>query len=132
MPAYQSDAPLALGVINSYSSAQPCGAPTGYCREVPDVSADADPITGLVIDWGPWGGWTVVGGTSLAAPLWAALVALTDAWPACSAHPVGFLNPALYLIAGRRVRERLERRHERQQPLGFDSQLVALPGYGRI
>ena len=43
----------------------------------------------------------VVGGTSLAAPLWAALVALTDAWPACSAHPVGFLNPALYSIAGR-------------------------------
>ena len=100
MPAYQSGASPALGVIKSYSSAQPCGAPTGYCREVPDVSADADPMTGLVIDWGPWGGWTTVGGTSLAAPLWAALVVLTDAWPACSAHPVGFLNPALYLIAG--------------------------------
>jgi subtilase family serine protease len=101
MPAYQSGAPAGLGVIKSYSSADPCGAPSGYCREVPDVSADADPDTGLVIDWSSWGGWTSVGGTSLAAPLWAALVALTDAWPACNAHPVGFLNPALYLIAGK-------------------------------
>ncbi len=101
MPAYQSDASPALGVIKSYSSPEPCSAPTGYCREVPDVSADANPNTGLVIDWGGWGGWTPVGGTSLAAPLWAALVALTDAWPACSAHTVGFLNPALYSIAGK-------------------------------
>ncbi len=100
MPAYQSDAPASLGVIKPYSSPGPCGAPTGYCREVPDVSADADPNTGLVIDWGSSGGWTSVGGTSLAAPLWAALVALTDAWPTCNAHPVGFLNPALYSIAG--------------------------------
>ena len=101
MPSYQSDAAPALGVIKSYSSPKPCGAPTGYCREVPDVSADADPNNGLVIDWGAWGGWTGVGGTSLAAPLWAALLALADAWPACSAHPVGFVNPALYLIAGK-------------------------------
>jgi subtilase family serine protease len=100
MPAYQSDAPASLGVIKSYSSPRPCGAPTGYCREVPDVSADADPNKGLVIDWGSFGGWTSVGGTSLAAPLWAALAALTDAWPTCNAHPVGFLNPALYAIAG--------------------------------
>ena len=99
MPAYQSDASPALGVIKSYSSPKPCDAPTGYCREVPDVSADADPDTGLVIDWDHWGGWSAVGGTSVAAPLWAALIALTDAWPACSAHPVGFVNPALYLIA---------------------------------
>jgi len=100
MPAYQSGAPAALGVIKSYSSPKPCGAPTGYCREVPDVSADADPNTGLVIDWGSWGGWTSVGGTSLAAPLWAALAALADDWPTCSGQPVGFLNPALYSIAG--------------------------------
>ncbi len=133
MPAYQSGAPPALGVIKSYSSSKPCDAPTGYCREVPDVSADADPNTGLVIDWGHWGGWSAVGGTSVAAPLWAALIALTDAWPACSAHPVGFVNPALYLIAGGRwIRTRPERRHERQQPSALDSQLVAVPGYGRV
>ena len=103
MPAYQSGAPPALGVIKPYSSAKPCGAPTGYCREVPDVSGDADPTTGLVIAWGRPGDWTVVGGTSLAAPLWAALIALTNVWPTCSAHPVGFVNPSLYSIAGRRA-----------------------------
>ena len=65
---------------------------------MPDVSADADPQTGYLVYWN--GSWTVLGGTSGSAPLWAALVALTDAWPGCSAHPVGFLNPSLYLIAG--------------------------------
>jgi subtilase family serine protease len=100
MPAYQSDAPASLRVIKSYSSPKPCSAPAGYCREVPDVAADADPNTGLEIYWSGWGGWATVGGTSIAAPLWAALVALTNAWPACSTHPVGFLNPSLYSIAG--------------------------------
>jgi subtilase family serine protease len=104
MPAYQSDASPRLHVIKTYSSARPCGVPTGYCREVPDVSADADVFTGLVIYGANWPapGWGPIGGTSVAAPLWAALVALTDAWPTCGAHPVGFLNPALYSIAGSR------------------------------
>ena len=35
MPSWQAGP----GVINSYSSATPCGAAGGYCREVPDVSA---------------------------------------------------------------------------------------------
>ncbi len=100
MPAYQSNAAVKLHVITRYSSAKPCGAPAGDCREVPDVSADANPNTGYVIyDYG-MGGWIAIGGTSAAAPLWAALVALTDAWPACSAGPVGFINPSLYAIAG--------------------------------
>src|SRR5262249_47754541 len=43
MPSYQSGAPSSLNVINS-SNPRTCG-PGGisYCREVPDVSADADP-----------------------------------------------------------------------------------------
>ena len=98
MPAYQADAAPRLRIVKSYSSPKPCGAPAGYCREVPDVSADADPQTGYLVYWN--GSWTVLGGTSGSAPLWAALVALTDAWPGCTAHPVGFLNPSLYLIAG--------------------------------
>ena len=50
MPSYQSGAPAALNVINANSSGTPCGASSGsYCREVPDVSADADPETGYVI-----------------------------------------------------------------------------------
>ena len=100
MPAYQADAAPALGVVKAYSTRKPCGAPAGFCREVPDVSADADPNTGLVIYWSGWNGWSSVGGTSIAAPMWAALVTLADAWPSCSSQPVGFLNPTLYWIAG--------------------------------
>ena len=98
MPAYQSEAAASLHVVKPYSSPKPCGAPVGDCREVPDVSADADPQSGYIAYWN--GSWVGLGGTSGAAPLWAALVALADAWPACSAHVVGFLNPSLYLIAG--------------------------------
>jgi len=100
MPAYQANASPALGVVKSYSSRKPCGEPYGFCREVPDVSADADPDTGLVIYWAGWNGWSSVGGTSIAAPMWAALVALADSWPSCGTEPVGFLNPTLYWIAG--------------------------------
>lgn len=100
MPAYQLYAPAALAVVKSYSSGKPCGIPTGYCREDPDVSADADPNTGLVIHWSGWGGWSTIGGTSISAPMWAAFVALVDASPACKGIPVGFLNPTLYYIAG--------------------------------
>ena len=107
MPAYQTEAPASLHVINSASSGAPCGAAAGNCREVPDVSADADPNTGYVIYWNGSGsagllapaGWQVVGGTSGAAPAWAALIALTNASSPCSGTAVGFANPALYNAA---------------------------------
>jgi subtilase family serine protease len=35
------------------------------------------------------------GGTSAAAPLWAAVIALADQY---AGHPLGFVNPALYEI----------------------------------
>jgi hypothetical protein len=69
-------------------------------REVPDVSADADPGTGYVLFW--HNGWTQIGGTSGAAPLWAALLALTD--DKCSASPVGWVNPAMYFVASPKVK----------------------------
>jgi len=47
MPAYQSSANPTLGVINPSSSATPCAAASGDCRQVPDVSADADPADRL-------------------------------------------------------------------------------------
>ncbi len=100
MPSYQSGAPASLDVVNANSSGAPCSAPAGsYCREVPDVSANADPYSGYVFYYkGAWGG---VGGTSGASPLWAALLALADASSACRANgAVGFANPALYRIAG--------------------------------
>ena len=64
MPAYQQ----ALGTVTG-SSGTPCGNASGDCREVPDVSADADPSTGYVI-YDAYNGlnWTAIGGTSGAAP----------------------------------------------------------------
>ncbi len=98
MPAYQAGASKSLGVINKDSSGKPCDAVSGYCREVPDITADADPDTGYVIFW--FGGWQPIGGTSAAAPLWAAVTALTDASAGCGGNSVGFLNPLLYSVAG--------------------------------
>lgn len=94
MPSYQANSPGALHVINSNSSGAPCSAPSGFCREVPDVSSDADPQTGIAFFYnGSWGG---VGGTSAGAPLFAALAALANASNTCGGSPIGFINPPLY------------------------------------
>ena len=96
MPSYQSGAPAALNVIGPNSSSQPCGGVT-LCREVPDVAADADPLTGYTVFSD--GNWGIVGGTSAAAPLWAAYTALVNAQAACRGVSIGFANPSLYRIA---------------------------------
>jgi subtilase family serine protease len=92
------------GVINSFSSGQPCNAPSGQvCREVPDVSADADPATGYAVFCTVTAagcnssGWTVVGGTSAAAPFWAGSTALINQYLQ-NQHvvPLGSANPTLY------------------------------------
>jgi subtilase family serine protease len=96
MPSYQSDV-ASIGVVNAGSSGVPCGAAAGsYCREVPDVSALAGPFPYLEYVSGSWGSW---GGTSLAAPLWASLIALSNASEACAGKNIGFSNPILYLAA---------------------------------
>ncbi|MHB8691106.1 MAG: protease pro-enzyme activation domain-containing protein [Solirubrobacteraceae bacterium] len=106
MPAYQSSAAPSLGVINSASSTTSCGASTGYCRQVPDVSADADPQTGYLVyyngngDYHDTSAWHGEGGTSASAPVWAALIALADGSAQCAGSPIGFANPVLYGAAG--------------------------------
>ena len=98
MPSYQSGAPSSLNVINADSSGSPCAASSGdYCREVPDVSADADPYTGYLIYYK--GAWSGIGGTSAAAPLWGAFTALTNASSGCDGKAIGFANPVLYKAA---------------------------------
>jgi kumamolisin len=67
-------------------------------REVPDVSAIADPATSgaYVIN----GNVTVEGGTSQAAPIWAGIMALVDEYlTRHGARKLGFANPALYALA---------------------------------
>jgi hypothetical protein len=66
-------------------------------RNVPDVSLDANPNTGYAIYLN--GDWTVYGGTSCAAPLWAAFTALVNQERAANNEPaLGFANPLLYAI----------------------------------
>ncbi|HVB76043.1 MAG TPA: protease pro-enzyme activation domain-containing protein [Ktedonobacteraceae bacterium] len=91
-------------VINQNSSGAPCNAPGGkYCREVPDVSADADPASGYAVYCTVTNagcsaaGWLNVGGTSAAAPLWAGSMALINQYVQSKGKAVvGFANPALY------------------------------------
>ncbi len=106
MPGYQSGAASSLHLVQANSTGSTCDASSGYCREVPDVSADADPNTGYIFyfngsgtEVGAPSGWQAVGGTSGAAPVWAALLADVNASSACRGSPVGFANPALYLAA---------------------------------
>ena len=63
-------------------------------RGVPDVSGNADPVTGYNVRVN--GTNTVLGGTSAVAPLWAGLIARINA---ARGGPVGFVNPSLYRAA---------------------------------
>ncbi len=104
-PVWQS----APGVRNSSTSAIPCSAPSGgFCRETPDVSLNADPTSNSYLTYctptqagcdaaRPW---STVGGTSAAAPMWAALVALANQMSLKQGgFNLGFVNPLLYQIA---------------------------------
>ena len=86
------------GVKNQYSNGN---------REVPDVSADADPATGYAVYCTvaaagcSSGGWIEVGGTSAAAPLWAGSTATVNEYLQNQGKSrIGFANPVLYGLAG--------------------------------
>jgi hypothetical protein len=74
-----------------------CNGNSTSCRETPDVSADADIVTGYSIFYS--GQWAIFGGTSAATPTWGALIALANSSVACSGKTVGFADPALYQAA---------------------------------
>ncbi len=101
-------------LISSYSTdATDCGSSNPpYMREVPDVSADADPASGYVTYWN--GSWYYeqdpsypaaaysIGGTSAATPLWGAAAALIDSSPFCADYgsgAAGVLPQGLYMSA---------------------------------
>lgn len=80
------------GISNPYSNGE---------REIPDVSGDADPDTGMAIytyltDTKIT--WQAAGGTSASAPLWGAYTAILNQG---LGGPVGFLNPTLYMLGQR-------------------------------
>lgn len=80
IPAYQANAGVPLQPETNFAG-----------RGLPDVSGDADPVTGysVLVD----GQIEVIGGTSAVAPLWAGLLALVNQQ---IGTPVGFVNPLLY------------------------------------
>ncbi len=85
------------GVKNQYSNGN---------RQVPDVSADADPATGYAVyctvsaSGCPSTGSITVGGTSAAAPLWAGSMALINNYLQSQNKPLaGFISPKLYGLA---------------------------------
>jgi kumamolisin len=84
------------GVSNQYSD---------NGRQVPDVSASADPLTGYRIYDSTDGScsgedcWVAIGGTSASTPLWASLIILANQRAASNGKPtMGFINPSLYKI----------------------------------
>jgi kumamolisin len=82
-PAYQDD-------VNVPPSANP---PHKVGRGVPDVAADADPETGVVVMHVDGKQLEVIGGTSAAAPMWASLVLRLNQGLGARC---GFLNTVLY------------------------------------
>ncbi|GAC1442634.1 MAG: hypothetical protein NVSMB52_00050 [Chloroflexota bacterium] len=87
-PSYQ----VGPGVSNTYSNGM---------RQVPDVSANADPNSGYAIyTVNPHrsSSWGVGGGTSASAPLWAGFLMVTTG---ALGRRIGFLNPLLYELGQR-------------------------------
>jgi subtilase family serine protease len=95
-PSYQK------GVVPAWMSAAPGGNLGGPVRSVPDISADASLWTGLDIGILHGKGllFGAAGGTSVAAPLVAGMVAVAQQG---QARPFGFLNPTFYKLAGTRA-----------------------------
>jgi kumamolisin len=92
MPSWQT----APGVI-SPDTHSTCGAANDQpCREVPDVSFDANPNTGYIIYSG--GKWRLFGGTSAGAPLLAAIIADADTYSIAhgGGRMGGSANPFFY------------------------------------
>ena len=78
----------------------PPASANGGGRGVPDVSGDADPVSGYQVRVD--GQNMVIGGTSAVAPLWAGLIALANKHNGGTA---GFVNPALYAAGANACRD---------------------------
>ncbi|KUH82012.1 MULTISPECIES: S53 family peptidase [unclassified Mycobacterium] len=95
-------------------------------RLVPDVSAVADPFTGVRFIFGQRE--VIGGGTSQAAPIWAALTVLMNQYlVANGGRPLGNLNPLLY-----RAAEGSSRPGFRDVRRGGNAVDLSLPGYDLV
>jgi kumamolisin len=95
-------------------------------RLAPDVSAVADPFTGVRIVFGQED--LVGAGTSQAAPIWAALTVLMNQYLlAHGGQPLGNLNPLLYRVAAGANRPGF-----RDVSQGGNAVDIAEPGYDLV
>jgi len=68
-------------------------------RNVPDVAANADPLTGVAVYSAINGGWVTVGGTSASAPIWASFYSIANAGSeGLGFGALGFANPTIYSL----------------------------------
>lgn len=92
IPNYQFDA-----VNNPVATAN--GGSSTF-RNVPDVAAVGNPVTGVAVYSEANGGWLTIGGTSASSPIWAGFYSLLNAAnKGLGLGQVGFFNPSLYSLS---------------------------------
>jgi subtilase family serine protease len=90
IPAFQS-----TDIGGTYEMTANGGSAT--YRNVPDVAALADPLTGVGVYSRINGGWVQVGGTSVSSPIWAGYLSIINSGLGYAGlGNVGFFNPILY------------------------------------
>jgi len=68
-------------------------------RNVPDVAAVGDPLTGVGVYVKDQGGWLQIGGTSVSSPIWAGYLSTIEAaYSYFKLGNIGFFNPLLYAV----------------------------------
>jgi subtilase family serine protease len=86
-------------VLPDYQQSIAATSASSVMRNVPDVALNSDPNSGYSIYYR--GRWYIFGGTSCAAPLWAAFTAIINQQRIDhGGAPLGFANPAIYQIGG--------------------------------
>jgi len=90
-PKYQQEA--TQNYIQRFPQFEPYSRAGG--KGIPDVAANAADASGYAIFFE--GNWAEIGGTSLATPLWAALIARMNQ---NLGYNLGFINPQLYELIG--------------------------------
>lgn len=121
--------PQGVSSGGGYSSLFPqpyyqAGAVSSKARSFPDVSADANPYTGMVIVLE--GGTYAIGGTSLSSPMWAGMTADLNQYVG---KDLGLLNPYLYSIYANSTEYG---RDFHQVSYGFNGEYQAGPGYNLV
>jgi kumamolisin len=90
IPAWQVVSGISVAAQNGGSSKR---------RNVPDVTAVADPFTGVSVYSAANGGWRIAGGTGDGTAIWAGYTSVMNATSkALGLGQIGFANPTLYKV----------------------------------